>query len=54
MSTSHFGAERGGRDFCGFYLAVLNALLIAGSNFNKYRIITYIFDMKKSAEMYVF
>jgi hypothetical protein len=29
----------GGRYFCGFYLAVFNAVLIARTNINKYKII---------------
>jgi hypothetical protein len=38
----------GGRVFFGLYLAVFNAVLVAGTNINNYRIYkTYIFDVKQ-------
>jgi hypothetical protein len=45
--TSDFGG--GGRYFCRFYLATVNAVLIAGTTMTKYTVIisTYFFDLNQ-------
>jgi hypothetical protein len=39
LGSHQTSGESGGRYFHGFYLAVFNAVLIARTNINKYRII---------------